>query len=98
MGAFLWFAIASIKYLYRNYRYGDPDLRVINTFLLAFFIARFIYYMTVFGNFYSELYFFTGLIGLSVSLNGSDLPVTEEAKEEAARVTEDEALAGAGAH
>jgi hypothetical protein len=66
---FLWFAIASIKVLLKNYHFGDPSLLNLNRFLLAFFIARLIYFFVVFGSLYSDLAFFTGIIGLSVSLN-----------------------------
>ncbi|HEY5914828.1 MAG TPA: hypothetical protein VJA21_29915 [Verrucomicrobiae bacterium] len=96
-GAFVWFVIASIKYLYRNYRYGDPDLKTINTFLLAYFIARVVYYTGVFGSFFTDLFVFTGIIALSISINGAELPVAEEAEEPATRPVDEEGLAGAGA-
>jgi len=70
--AFLWFAVASIKYLYRKYRYGEPALKTVNTFLLAYFVAKLIYYFGVFGSFYTDFFVFTGIIGLSISLNGPD--------------------------
>ncbi len=82
VGAFLWFVFASLKYLYRQYRYGDPDLREINTFLLAAFIGRVIYYLLIFGNFYSDLFLFTGIIGLSVSINGEGLTFTERTQKQ----------------
>jgi len=67
--AFTWFLIASIRVLYRNYRYGDPAIKTVNTFLFACFIARIFFYLIVFGGFHSDLVIFIGLIGLSVSLN-----------------------------
>jgi O-Antigen ligase len=67
---FLWFLIASLRVLYNNYRYGEPELKSANTMLLAFFIAQTVLFLFVFGSFYGELFKFTGLIGLSVSLNG----------------------------
>ena len=36
----LWLLGAGIKVLYQNFRYGDPALHNINTFLLAFFITQ----------------------------------------------------------
>ncbi len=88
-GAFLWFCIASIRYLYRNYRYGDPDLKTVNTFLLAYFLAKLLLFSIIFGNFFSDLFAFTGIVGLSVSINGARLftaeepePVPEIAREE----------------
>lgn len=68
--AFLFFLIASIRALHLNYQHGDPHLRHINTFLLASFIARSIFFFFVFGSISSELFSFTGTIGLSVALNG----------------------------
>lgn len=68
--AFLAFCFAALRMLYRNYRHGDPALRIINTFLLAAFIARFIFYWAIFGAFASDLAVFAGLAGLSVALNG----------------------------
>ena len=67
---FLWLLAAGVRVLYRNYRYGAPALRQINTFFLAFFIAQGIFFFGIFGAFNTQLYMFTGLLGMSVSLNG----------------------------
>jgi hypothetical protein len=69
VGAFAWFLIASVKALRQNYEYGDSSLKNVNGFLLAYFIAHIFVYLFVFGSFYSDLPFFTSLIGLGVSLN-----------------------------
>jgi hypothetical protein len=66
---FLWFLAASWRVLYRNYRYGNPAYTKLNRFLLVYFISRIIFFFVVFGNLYSELAAYTGLIGLSISLN-----------------------------
>jgi hypothetical protein len=66
----LWFLAAGFRALYLNYRYGDESLKTINTFLLAYFLARVIHYMLIFGNFYSDIAIFAGIVGLGVSLNG----------------------------
>ena len=68
--AFLWFIGASIKVLYYNYKHGDPALNRLNRFFLAIFIAKFIFFMAVFGSLYSDFAVFTGLIGLNVAING----------------------------
>jgi len=68
--AFLWFIIASMRVLYRNYKYGDPALRTYNTFFLAFFIAKFIFFVTIFGALNSDLIQFAGIVGLGIALNG----------------------------
>lgn len=65
-----WFWIASLRALYFNYRYGDPPMRTVNSFLLAYFIAKIFLFLVVFGGLYGDMYGFAGLIGLSVSLNG----------------------------
>ncbi|MGH7950735.1 MAG: O-antigen ligase family protein [Limisphaerales bacterium] len=65
--AFCWGALRS---LYANYRHGDPELKRVNTFLLAFFIGRLIFYVTLYGEFTLDLLVFTGIVGLSLTLNG----------------------------
>jgi hypothetical protein len=67
---FVWFLTAGVRYLYHNYRFGNPQLYRINSFLLAFFVAKIVFFVVVFGSLYSDLYTFTGLLGLGVSLNG----------------------------
>jgi len=94
--AFTWFLVASFRYLYRAYKSGDSDLKSVNTFLLAYFAARTVYFLFVFGNFYTDLFFFTGIIGISVSLNGAleEPPQEEESqKPEDAHAEEFAALA-----
>ncbi len=67
---FFWFLHAGIKVLYRNYLFGDPRLKKINTFLLAYFVAKSFFFFTVFGSLYSDMATFTGMLGLSVAMNG----------------------------
>ena len=68
--AFVWFWWACLKVLRQNYLFGDPAFRRVNTFLLAYFIAKIVSFTAVFGGFYSDLAGFTGLVALSVSING----------------------------
>jgi hypothetical protein len=68
--AFAWLLVAGMRYLHRQYQTGDPELRGINRFLLASFTAHAVYFLFVFGGFRSDLFLFTGILGLSVSLNG----------------------------
>lgn len=70
VAVFLWFIVAAMKVLYANFKNGDEHLAVLNRFLLAYFIARVIFFFGVFGSLYSDLALFTGLVGLSVALNG----------------------------
>ncbi len=76
VAAFLLFLGVALRVLYRNHRFGDPALRYINAFLLAVFVARAIFFLCVFGSFYAELFYFTGLVGLSVALNGGEVRVS----------------------
>jgi hypothetical protein len=76
VAAFAWFLGVAIRVLYRNHRYGDPALRQINACLLAFFVARAIFFVFIFGAFYSDLFYFTGLVGLSVALNRGEARAT----------------------
>jgi len=68
--AFLWFLAASARALYKNYRYGNPAYSKLNRFLLAYFMAKTIFFFFVFGSLYSDLAMYAGLVGLSISLNG----------------------------
>jgi hypothetical protein len=68
--AFCWFLFTSLKVLRQNYCFGEPEFRRINTFLYAYFIARILIFLFIFGSLYSDLAVFAGLIGLSVSING----------------------------
>jgi len=74
---FVWFLVAAGRFLYQKYRCGDARLKPINTFFLAFFLTKVVMFFVVFGSLYSDLYAFTGLIGLSVSLNGRPEPAAE---------------------
>ena len=70
--AFLWFLGAGIRTLFRNHRHGDPALRQVNAFLLALFVTRVIFFFGLYGALSTELFYFTGLVGLSVALNGGE--------------------------
>jgi O-antigen ligase/polysaccharide polymerase Wzy-like membrane protein len=67
---FLWFLGAGMHYLYRCIKLGNPELKRINTFLLAALIGRAALFFIIFGSLYTDLFIFTGIIGLAVSLNG----------------------------
>lgn len=68
--AFLWFMVAGCRVLLHNYRYGEPELHRINTFLLAYFLTKALFFFAVYGSFQNDLVIFTGLLGLSASING----------------------------
>jgi hypothetical protein len=67
---FIWLLASSWSVLHRNYQFGHPAFRRLNSFLFACFIAKIIFFFVVFGSLYSDLAFFTGLVGLSVCING----------------------------
>ncbi|MEI7728967.1 MAG: O-antigen ligase family protein [Verrucomicrobiota bacterium] len=66
---FLWFSGASLWMLYRNFKYGDPDIKNINAFLFAFFLSKFVFFLTIFGSLTGDLIVFASVAGLGTSLN-----------------------------
>jgi hypothetical protein len=87
---FIWFLAAGLIALYRNYRYGDLELQRVNAFLFAFFLAKTIFFFTVFGAINSDLPVFVGLIGFGISLNAGirqKKPATRKAQESRAENT-----------
>jgi hypothetical protein len=68
--AFVWFLGASFRVLYKNYRYGNPEFRAINTFLFTIFTVRTVMFVFIFGGFYSDMPHFIAWVALSISING----------------------------
>jgi hypothetical protein len=82
--AFSAFLLAAWRALLANYRYGLPQLAMINRYLLAAFVADLIFFTFIFGDLSTDLPRFVGYAGLSVSLNGGvrrELPADEPAEE-----------------
>ena len=73
----VWFWAATLRFMYWHYRYGNPALKSVNTFLLSLFLARIFFFIAFFGGFYSDLFYFTGLAWLSVSINGARTPALQ---------------------
>jgi hypothetical protein len=67
---FLWFAIAGTRVLYHYYKFGHPVFKRINTFLLASFITKIVFFLAIFGSLYSDMAILVGLLALGVSVNG----------------------------
>lgn len=67
--AFGWLQIAGLRALYANYRHGDPELRCVNTYVLASYVVQLIMFWFVFGSMYSETVIFVSLMGFSVAIN-----------------------------
>jgi O-Antigen ligase len=68
--AVLWFFIAASRVMYCNYRYGDPQLKTLNTLLLAMFWMRLVMFLLVIGELDLDMLSFAGYLGLSVAING----------------------------
>ncbi|NBR85032.1 MAG: hypothetical protein EBS84_03175 [Proteobacteria bacterium] len=68
--AFTAFLLAGWRVLHRNYQHGPVSLSRVNTFLIAYFSARLIFYLVFYGQFDIDLMVFTGVVALSLSLNG----------------------------
>jgi hypothetical protein len=80
--AFLWFLWAGFTVLYKNYRYGDQDLKLINSFLLAAYTTRTIIFFLIFGGLWGDIHEFIGYLAFSISLNGGVVkPVPEPTRE-----------------
>jgi hypothetical protein len=74
---FAWFSIASLRVLWRNFKYGDESIKNINGFLLTCFLAKLFFFFFIFGAFYMDLSTLTGIIALSISFNrGMASPAT----------------------
>jgi hypothetical protein len=69
--AFVWFLAAGLRVLHRNWKFGSPALHRVNTLLLAAFVAHTIVFCVVYGALETDMAIFTGLLGLSVALNGA---------------------------
>ncbi|MCO5052384.1 MAG: O-antigen ligase family protein [Verrucomicrobiae bacterium] len=67
---FVWFLVAAYRVLRNNYRHGPPEYRKLNTFLFAFFLVRTFMFIVIYGSFQNDLVVFTGIVALSLSLNG----------------------------
>ena len=65
---FLWFTLAGLRAVYRNLKFGDPQLRVVNIFLLAQY-TQFISFFFIFGAYSDDIFFFAKTIGFSIALN-----------------------------
>lgn len=79
--AFLWFLGAGWWALWRNYRFGAPELTTANTFLLTYFTVRLLFFFFIFGALEFDLMYFTGALGLSVALNGGVMTRTAKSRD-----------------
>ena len=68
--SFLCFIVAALRVLYLNYRDSDPSIKGINTFLLAYFSGKIVFFLLIFGASHSDLILLAGVVGLSLTING----------------------------
>ncbi len=61
--AFIWFLVAGLRVLHRNWKFGDPALQRVNALLLAAFAARALFFLCFFGSLDSDMAMFHGLAG-----------------------------------
>ena len=78
--AFIWFLVAGLRMLHRNWKFGSPALQRVNTLLLAGFAAHAVFFFGFFGSLQGDIAGFTGTLGLSVALNGVGAAVTRAAQ------------------
>lgn len=65
-----WLMGATLFVTYRNYKYGDPELRAYNVYALASCISSIIAFFFIFGAFNNAMVGYGGLAGFSIALNG----------------------------
>lgn len=65
----VWFFSAGMWVMYRNYRYSAPEMRILNTFLFTIYVISVVSFIVIFGDLSSGMADFTGLLGLSISVN-----------------------------
>ena len=65
----LWIMAASWHILYRNFKYGDLELKTVNAFLLAGNIWHTIGFFFIFGGYNNDVGDFAKIAGLSIALN-----------------------------
>lgn len=68
-----WFMLAGWRAMYRNYKYGDSRLKIVNIFMLAQFITHVLFYFFIFGGYSEDIFGFAKTLGFSIALNGGIL-------------------------
>ena len=69
MISYLWVTLASLFVLYRNFRYGDEEIKPFNAFMLALSLCRFSGYFFVFGAYSNDIGEFAKFAGFSIAMN-----------------------------
>jgi len=61
--------LAGLHIVYRNFKYGDPELRTVNTLLLAVHLEHMLHFFFLFGAYDLDVIGFARYVGFSVALN-----------------------------
>jgi hypothetical protein len=77
--AFFWLLGAGLWVLNRNYRYGRTELRTVNAYLLVSCVVWSLGFFSYAGTLYWMMKDLTGMLALSVALNGGVASLTESA-------------------
>ena len=67
--AFLWVSLTAIFIVFRNYRYGDAELKTVNAFMLVYLLQKFFGFFFLFGAYSSDMGEFAKIAGFSIALN-----------------------------
>jgi len=67
---FVWFMLAGLRVVYRNFKYGDKQLRIVNIFFLAQYVTHIVSYFFIYGAYTNDMFGFARTIGFSIALNG----------------------------
>jgi hypothetical protein len=67
---YLWFTLAGIHVTYRNFKYGLPELKTVNTLFFVFSLNGAFQFLFITGGLSTNLGGTAAMVGLSVALNG----------------------------
>ena len=84
--AFAWFAGAGWWILFNNYRRSPDAIRHVNTFLLSYYSARLLFYLTLYGQFDLDLIVFTSCVALSGAINRGHFLAQKQGQSDEGRV------------
>ncbi len=65
----IWLMAATFFVVYRNYQYGPAELKIFNTFMLAFCVKSIVFFFLIYGAFQADVGNFARLAGFSVAMN-----------------------------
>src|SRR5207342_1252168 len=68
--AMMCFFISGLRVVFRNMRYGEAQIKNINTFLFSFYVGRLLYFILFFGGIEIDLWLFVSTVGVSLAING----------------------------